>query len=431
MLNNFLYCLRNVRYYDAKARKTAHMAAVWTDGRTVVSLNENYKAPVGIEIREVQGSELWLAPSFVDLYATLNEPGKPWQEQLDNLALSAMAGGFQHLVCYGDTDPKLDTPAAVDSLRPRLKQVALRTGVYIYPMGQLTENGEGKHMAELYSLFMSGVRVFTEGHLGLQDDSLLGRCLQYLKPLGGLVWQVPHSAKLALDGVANESPVTVAFGLKGIPPEAERHAVARALEVLRLTGGQLHFTPITTPEALTLILTAQNEGLQVTCSTAAHYLTLDDSLLTDYDTHLKVIPPLRHITQRDALIEAVKAQQITAFASHHTPLRLEDKEVEFNYAAQGMLGLETAFSVLYTQLVKQSGWNIEALLHWLAVPGRELLHLPLPTLAENTAFDFTLLDLGQTWTVSPQTLKSRRLNSPWMGETLEGRVLPLALPDGF
>jgi dihydroorotase len=417
-----IYHIRQARLLDSRHPQNGQAIDIWTDGQVILAVNEAYKTAADTEVREIDATKYVMTAGFCDLYTTLNEPGNEWHETANALAEAALAGGFSEVLCWPNTSPFVDDATAASAITQTLAQ-ASNGRLNLHIMGLLSERGEGKHMADLFELHVAGVAVFCDGPLGLQDYGLLARCLQYLHLTGKPVIQVPHSQAVALDGVANESPAITHLGLKGIPPLAERLAIASALEVLRYTGGHLHFSPITTAAGVELVRAAKAEGLNLTASTAPHYLWLDDSRLADFDTNYKVIPPLRDEADVLALRQAVADGVIDSFATHHTPLRLEDKEVEFDYATQGMLSLETAFSILYTGLVETKTLTLAQLVEKLVYPARKLLNLPNPSFEVGAPAHLTLLDPTANTIYQPMGLASPSKNWPLFGETLKGVVV--------
>jgi len=359
---------------------------------------------------------LYVSPGWVDIFSHFCDPGYEHKETLVTGAASAAAGGFTDVFVIPNTKPVVDSKSQVEYIRG----VAAGLPVNIHPIGAITRGLEGKDLAEMYDMRHSGAVAFSDGLQPVQSAGLLLKGLQYVKAFDGMIIQVPDDRTVGAGGLMNEGIVSTRLGLPGKPMMAEELMVARDIRLAGYTGSRIHFTGVSSPQSLEYIRRAKESGLAVSCSITPHHLFFTDADLVDYDTNLKVYPPLRDEASAITLRTAVLEGQVDCIASHHLPHEFDSKIVEFEYARPGMSSLETVYAVLRTRLPELTA---ERTVDLLSYRPRELFGLPQPSIAEGQAAALSLFDpAGQT---KPETsaTKSKSRNSPFFGMTLQGRVL--------
>lgn len=365
------------------------------------------------------GRSAMVSPGWVASSVVLTEPGREHKDTLETLAASALAGGFTRVVGWPNTNPPLDSAGQIRATRQKGEHLPVHLDV----CGAASIGCAGKDLAEIGDLNEAGATAFTDGENPLQEPGQIIRTLRYLRYFDGLLVQLPFEQSVAGTGVANESAATVGLGLKTIPPLAEEMMVTRCLQILAYTGGRLHFSPVTTENAVRLISEAKTAGLRVTADTAPHYLALSDDALANFDPNYKVMPPLKSESDRRALVQAVLTGAVDCLAAHHAPQNFEEKEKEFDYAAFGMLSLETAFPLAYTTLYKEQNFNLADLVEQFARRPRRIYGLPEAVISEESSAEFTLFAINTPWTFKTEHLRSLSRNTPFFGNTFHAKPL--------
>jgi dihydroorotase len=296
-----------------------------------------------------------------------------------------------------------------------VKSKATNAATNLYPIGALTKNSEGKDMAELFDMKNAGAIAFGDYTRNIDNPNLLKIALQYVQDFDGLVCVFSEDQTIKGNGVANEGIVSTGLGLKGIPNLAEELIVARNLELLKYTGGKLHFATISTAKSVALIKAAKAKGLQVTCSVAVHHLVMTDEKLQGFDTRYKVSPPLRIETDRKALIEGLKDGTIDMITSDHNPIDIEHKKMEFDLAKNGTIGLETAFSALQNIL------STEIIIEKLTA-GKSVFEIESNPIKEGSKVEISLFNPDSDWIFNKENILSKSKNSAFLGEKMKGKV---------
>ena len=359
---------------------------------------------------------LHVSPGWVDVFAHFCDPGYEYKETLESGAAAAAAGGFTDVFVLPNTKPVVDTKSQVEYIR----RAAMSLPVRIWPLGAVTRGLEGKDLAEMYDMRHSGAIAFSDGTGPVQSAGLLLKGLQYVKAFDGIIIQIPDDRTVGASGLMNEGIVSTRLGLPGKPMMAEELMVSRDIELVRYTGSKLHFTGVSSPRSLEYIRQAKAAGLQVSCSVTPHHLFFSDADLTEYDTNLKVYPPLRDKTSVEVLKKAVLEGLVDTIASHHLPHEFDSKIVEFEYARPGMSSLETVYAVLRTSIPALTAAQTVELLSYRP---RELFGLEQPSVAEGQAAALTFFDPGGTTLLEAGNTRSRSKNNPFIGRSLQGRVL--------
>jgi dihydroorotase len=364
------------------------------------------------ETKTIDAKGKYLSVGFFDLNANLGELGLENKEDFISGSAAAAAGGFTGVGVMPNTQPPVDAKAQVEYLKNRAKGLL----VDIYPYGTISQKKEGKDLAEMYDMTQSGAVAFTDGTAPVQDAGLMERALLYAKGFDALVISYPEDSAIAGKAKMNEGEMSTYLGMKGIPNIAEELMIVRDLYLAEYTQSKIHFTSISTAHSVALIKAAKAKGLKVTCDVTAHHLVLTEKALHDFDTHYKVKPPLRTNTDVEALLAGVKDGTIDAVVSQHTPHEIEFKEVEFETAAYGITGLQTALPLLF-----KAGLNTQEIVEKLAISPRNILGLPQPEIKEGVQANLTLFDESE-WDYTTENNYSKSKNSPFIGEKLKGKV---------
>jgi len=387
---------------------------------------ERVDAPAGARVIDASGC--WVGPGLVDLHTHLREPGREAAEDIESGARAAMVGGYTAIVAMPNTEPALDTVALVAYVLDR----GAGTPIDVAVAGAITQGRRGELLAPMAEMAALGVRLFTDDGVGVQNPSLMRRALAYAKPLGVRLAQHCEDELLANGGTMNEGVLSGRLGLIGRPALAEELMVIRDLELARLTGASVHFMHLSTARSVALVASARAQGLPVSCEVAPHHLTLDEGACEGFDPLFKVHPPLRSSEDVAGLRRALCDGSIDAVATDHAPHPPESKDLVFDEAPPGMLGLEHAASLTYEALggdsadphrffeVLSRGPSRVAQLRSSDDRVRLSAHGGDVTVGEDA--NLVVFDPAQRWTVDRERLQSKANNTPYDGRAMLGRV---------
>jgi dihydroorotase len=365
-----------------------------------------------VETFDAKGKNL--APGFFDLNCNIGELGLETKEDLQTGTKAAAAGGFTGVALMPNTQPPVHSKAEIEYLMNRAKNNL----VDVYPLGTISYKRDGKDLAEMYDMFNSGAKAFTDGNRPVQDAGLMERALLYTKGFNALVLSYPEDTAIAGKAKVHEGEVSTLLGMKGIPSLAEELMIARDLYLAEYTESKIHFSTISTERSVDLIRDAKKKGLQVTCDVAVHHLLLTDEALLGFDSQYKVKPPLRTKKDVKALLKGLRDGTIDAIVSQHTPHEVEFKNVEFEVAEYGMISLQTAFSIAL-----QAGLSADMIVQKIAVNPRRILEVEASTIAEGQKANLVVFDENAEWTFDKTNNRSKSYNSPFMGQKLKGSIL--------
>jgi dihydroorotase len=394
--------------------------ALLTDGETIADFGPrlfNDGVPEGVQTVECDGA--CLAPGLVDMRVQLRDPGEEHKETIATGSLAAATGGVTAMVCLPNTEPVIDDVSGVEFIARRAREVKL---VKVYCHAALTQRLEGKQLSEMGLLKEAGALAFTDGLQAVSNALVMRRALSYSRSFDALIIQHPEEPSLAADGAMNEGEVATRLGLSGIPRAAEVIMVERDLRLAELTKGRYHAAHLSTAEAVEAIRRAKARGLKVTCDTAPHYFTLDESAVGDYRTFAKVSPPLRTPADRAALIAGLADGTIDAIASDHAPHDQDSKRQPFAQAEAGIIGLETLLP-LSLALHHAGKVKLLDLLAALTCRPASLLGLDAGRLRKGSPADLVLFDPDRRWVIEESKFHSKSKNSPFGEQETRGRVL--------
>ncbi len=365
------------------------------------------------DVIKVQAKGQFLCPGFFDMNVNFGEPGLETKEDMISGCRTAAAGGYTGLALMPNTQPPIHSKAEVNFLVSRSKENL----VDIYPLGCISHKREGKELAEMYDMQQSGAIAFSDGNRPVSDAGLMSRALLYTKSFEGLIFSYAEDQEIAGSGKMNEGVMSTFLGMKGNPALAEELMVSRDLYLAGYHDTRIHFSTISSSRSVDLIRKAKKAGQKVTCDVAAHHLVLTENELEGFDSQYKVKPPLRTRADQKALIAGLKDGTIDAISSQHTPHEIEFKNVEFEIASYGMIGLQTALP-----LALKAGLEPELIVEKLALAGRKILGLPVQELESGNSANFIVFDPSEEWTLDEETNASKSSNSPFMGGRLKGKV---------
>jgi dihydroorotase len=409
-------------------------ADVLIEGGSIVAVGPNLDAE-GVRIIEASG--LIVAPGFVDLHTHLREPGLEYKEDIESGTRAAARGGFTTVCAMPNTEPAMDNRSIVEHV---LREADARAHVRVLPIGAVSKARAGKELAELGDLADAGCVAFSDDGAPVWDATLMRRALEYANGLGLAIIDHCEDRSLAHDAVMSEGWVSTRLGLRGAPAAAEDTAVARDIALAEATGAHVHIAHVSTRGAVEAIRAAKARGVRVTAEVTPHHLTLTDEVVAFgapksgqggwdlvYDTNAKVNPPLRSQEDVDACVAALADGTIDCIATDHAPHAVIEKLCEFDDAAFGISGLETAFG-LCMRLVHEGKISLETLIERLTIGPVRALGLDrivpgIGTLGVGARADFVLLDPDAEWIVEPERFASKGKNTPLAGVTLKGAVV--------
>jgi dihydroorotase len=410
-------CLRGGRLIDPARNFDAEADVLLQDG-VVARIGAGLAGGVGREVRVVDVRGCWVTPGLIDLHTHLREPGQEYKEDIATGTRAAAAGGFTAVCAMPNTVPPNDTRAVTELMLRRAAEAGV---VRVYPVGAITRGLGGETLAEMGELKEAGCVAVSDDGRPVMNAELMRRAMEYARTFGITVVQHCEDLTLSAGGAMNEGQVSTRAGIRAQPSAAESAMVARDVELCALTGARYHVAHVSSAESVRLVREAKRRGLPVTCEVTPHHLTLTDEACARYDTAAKCNPPLRAAADVEAVREGLRDGTIDAVATDHAPHSAVEKEVEFEQAAFGMIGLETAVP-LVLELVRAGLLTPSAFVTRLSTAPAAAFGLPGGTLAEGRPADVTVVDPEAEWTCEAGTLRSRSRNTPFSGRKMRGRA---------
>jgi dihydroorotase len=408
--------IRGGRVIDPSSRTDGIADVYLADGR-VASVGRNIKGEDGCELIDATGKVV--APGLIDLHVHLREPGFEDLETVATGAMAAAAGGFTAVCAMPNTDPPLDNQGAIGFV---ISQAQKAGKARVYPIGTISVGQKGEKLSEFGELLGAGAVAVSDDGKPVMSSHLMRTALEYAKTFGAPVADHCEEVTLAQGGAMHEGLVATRLGLQGIPAAAEEIHVARDIILSELTGGHIHLCHVSTRGSAELIRRAKEKGLRVTAEVTPHHFTLTHDACVGYNTNAKMNPPLREAADVEALREALKDGTVDVIATDHAPHHYDAKEREFDDAPNGILGLETAFGLAVTELVRPGIVSLPDLLYRMSTRPAQVFKLPGGTLAVGAPADVVILDPGVEWTVEPSRFYSKSRNTPFGGRRLFGRI---------
>jgi dihydroorotase len=359
-----------------------------------------------------------VCPGFIDLHVHLREPGQEYKETVATGTRAAAAGGFTAVCAMANTHPVNDSRAVTDYIRAKAETEGR---VRVYPIGAVTRGLGGEELAELAELAEAGCVAFSDDGKCVMNAALYRHAMEYTLPFGTAVISHAEDHDLSRGAAMNEGVVSTELGIPGAPAAAEDIMVARDILLSELTGAHVHIAHLSTAGAVRLVRDAKARGVRVTAEVTPHHLLLTEEAVRSFDANTKMNPPLRSKRDAEALVEALVDGTIDCIATDHAPHALSEKEGEFDRAAFGIVGLETAVALLMDRLVRPGTLPLATLVARLSRDPARLLNLPGGSLAAGAPADLTLLDPEARWTIDPARFASRSRNTPFGGWTVTGR----------
>ncbi|MEO0796013.1 MAG: dihydroorotase [Verrucomicrobiota bacterium] len=385
------------------------------DGKIVESLSAEQKK--NAKVFDANG--MVVCPGFIDLHCHLREPGDRHKETIASGSRAAAKGGFTTVVAMSNTKPPADSVGAIRQIHDLIDRDAI---VNVLPTGCLTLNREGEKLAPIGSLKEAGAIAISDGGHCVQNHELMRRGAEYASMFGLVVMDHCEDVTQTEDCVMNEGIWSLRLGLRGMPRAAEDIMVARNVILSAHYGARIHLQHISSGYAVDTIRRAKQRGVKITAEATPHHLSLTEAALKDYNTHFKVVPPLRTEEDRQALIEGLIDGTIDCIATAHAPHTVIEKDKEFDYAPFGMNGLETALPVCLDTLVRSRLISLTTLIDCMTHRAAKVLELDRGTLSPGASADITVFDPEENWKVTEESLASLSHNSPWLGLTLRGNV---------
>jgi dihydroorotase len=416
--------LRGAEVVDPRAGIRGPHDVVIRDGE-IAELASPGSAEAG-ELESVDAEGRLALPAFFDPHVHLRAPGHEHKEDLETGTRAAAAGGFCGVLAMPNTDPPVDWASAVQALRRRAEREA---SVPVGFMASITRAMAGEELTEMAELREAGAVGFTDDGWAVPSARVLRRALQYQKLVGGVLALHEEDPDLSGEGVMHEGPVSAAVGLTGIPSVSESTTIARDAALAAYEGARIHVLHLSARESVEAITRAKEAGVRVTAEVTPHHLVLTDEEVRSLDARFKMNPPLRSEEDRVALVEGLRSGVIDCVATDHAPHSREDKEVPFEEAAMGVTGLETAFPVLYTELVLPGVLGLELLVERMTA-GAAAFEFDPPTLAPGSEANVVLVDPEAEWEAGAEGWESRSENSCFAGRRLRGRVLMTVVAGG-
>ena len=419
--------IRSARIVDSASSFDGQTCDILIENGLIRQIGPNISVDEGPRV--IEADNLHVSPGWVDMRVLAQDPGYEHKEDLTSVCQTAAAGGFTDIALLPNTMPVVDAKGTLGYVR----RMAEGQPVRVHVIAAVTKKATGEDFTEMLDLHQAGAVAFSDGTHPLQNPDLLLKTLQYLQPINGLLMNRPEETMLTRFGQMHEGIQSTLLGLKGMPALAEELMVERDLRLLDYVLGEatqaeseedtrkasaLHFSTISSARSVELIRQAKAKGMPVSCDVAAHQLVFDDSALASFDTNLKVNPPFRGPDDVAALWAGLADGTIDAIVSDHSPQDAESKNLEFDQAEFGIIGLETAFGAVMTH---NRGLSITQIIDKLTTRPRQILRLPDARIAEGLPTSLTLFDPVGTWSYTRTLSKSN--NSPFLGQTLTGRVI--------
>ncbi len=367
----------------------------------------------------IDAAGLWVLPGLIDLHVHLRDPGLEYKEDLSSGGRAAAAGGVTTLACMANTDPVNDNPSVTNYIREKAQRVS---PVRILPVGAVTKGQKGKELAEIGLMKEAGIVAISDDGQPIEDSAILRRALEYAATFGLPVISHCQDKNLCASGVMNEGTLSSRLGLPGLPAVSEDVMVSRDVLISLYTGVPIHITHVSTQGGIEIIKQAKAQGVRVTCDVTPHHLLLTEERVRSYDTNAKMYPPLRGEPDRRALIEGLRDSVIDCIATDHAPHARDEKDLDFDLAPFGIIGLQTLLPGIMKIHLEQ-GIGFMKLLACVTMNPARILGIDGGDLSVGSRADIILVDPRARWCFTEEVIESKSKNSPFIGEEFTGRVV--------
>ncbi|TVR15867.1 MAG: dihydroorotase [Balneolaceae bacterium] len=386
---------------------------------TISEISENLNPSDNEEVYDAKGT--FISGGWMDMHVHFREPGFEHKETIETGCRSAMFGGFTEVACMPNTKPAIHTRDVVEFIKNKSRNQL----VEVHPIGCVTKERAGKSIAEMADMQKGGAVAFSDDGDPVYNSQVMRVALEYSSMLGVPIINHEEDLDLSRPGHMHEGAVSTRLGLDGTPSIAEEAMIARDILLAEFTGGHVHVAHISTRKAVDLVRKAKADGINVTTEVCTHHFDLTDEEVErrKFDTNVKMHPPLRTQDDVDAMIEGLVDGTIEVICTDHAPHSIEEKEVEFIYAPNGITGLDTAWSICVKRLLKPGLLSLEQILEKLVVKPREILNISVPQIKAGNKANLTLFNTDEEWVYSSDEVRSKSKNSPYLGETLTGRAI--------
>ncbi|MFH1094569.1 MAG: dihydroorotase [Candidatus Omnitrophota bacterium] len=408
--------IKNATVIDAKT-KIDNTLDILIEGKKIAKIGKNIKVK---DADVYDAKNLVAAAGFVDLHVHLREPGFEYKETVLSGSKAAAAGGFTTVCCMPNTNPVIDNQGVVEFILSQSKKAGL---INVLPVGAITKGSLGEELSEIGELKDAGVVAISDDGKPVSNPEIMRRAMEYAGMLQLPVIAHSEDTDLSAGGVMNEGYMSTKLGLKGITRVAEISMISRDIELARYTGAHLHIAHVSCRESIQIIREAKKSGVNITCECTPHHFSLTDEALENYDTNTKVNPPLRGIDDVKAVLAGLKDGTIDCIATDHAPHSEAEKDVEFDYAPFGIIGLETALALGISNLVETGILTLNQLMEKMSYNPAKIISINKGYIEVGADADITVFDPKRKWEVSELGFFSKSKNSPFIGQTLTGRVV--------
>ncbi len=405
--------LRNLRVIDPKSNSDRKADILISKGK-IKQIADDIKVD-NARILDLNGKIAF--PGLIDMHVHLREPGREDKETIESGLKAAIAGGFTAVACMPNTSPVNDNAAVTEYILDRAKRLKMAD---VYPIGAISKDLAGQDLAEIADMLQAGAVAISDDGYPVSSSQLARRAMEYSRIFDIAIILHEEDLSLSANGVMHEGFISTRLGLKGIPAAAEEVMIARDMMLARFTGAKIHIAHLSTAYSVELIRKAKEQGIRVTAEVTPHHLRLTDEAVASYHPNTKMKPPLRSEEDRRALIQGVMDGTIDVIASDHAPHTIAEKEVEFDNAPFGVIGLETSLPVVLDTLYHQQGMPLIDIARALSTNAAEILCIKKGVIAEGSDADLTIIDLEAQTTIDPAKFYSKSKNTPFKGMTFKG-----------
>ena len=390
------------------------------DGK-ITEISEQLDQKEGEELFDADGA--FVSGGWMDMHVHFREPGFEHKETIETGCRAAAFGGFTEVACMPNTKPATHTRDVVEYIRKKAEGEA----VSVHPIGCVTKERKGKSIAEMADMKKGGAVAFSDDGDPVYNSQVMRVALEYSSMLNMPIINHEEDLELSRPGHMNEGEVSTRLGLDGTPGIAEETMIARDILLAGFTGGHIHVAHISTRKAVDLVRQAKEDGINVTTEVCAHHFDLTDEEIEKrhFDTNVKMHPPLRTADDVEAMVEGLADGTIDVICTDHAPHAIEEKEVEFIYAPNGIIGLETAWSIIVKRLLNPKVLSMDEILDKIVIKPREILNLDVPEVAVGETANLTIFNTDEKWTYTQKTVRSKSRNSPYLNDELTGRALAI------